>query len=68
MLGRKVTYVRCINLYIQHVAKGIRLLDYKHFCLYRKNFMEVRAFERYIPEFAVAALARVVFYDYCENK
>ena len=31
------------------MAKAIRLLDKKaFFCLYKKNFMQVRAFERYI--------------------
>ena len=45
MMGRKVIYVRLINCSYNNVAKGIRLLDNKHFCLYRK----VRAFERYIP-------------------
>ena len=49
MLGRKVIYVRCINCSYNNVAKGIRLLDKKHFCLYRTNFIQVRAFERYIP-------------------
>ena len=47
MLGRKVIYLRCINSSYNNVAKGIRLLDM--FCLYRNNFMQVRAFERYIP-------------------
>ena len=50
MLGRKVMYVRCINCSYNNGAKGIRLLDKKAiFCLYRKKFMQVRAFERYIP-------------------
>ena len=49
MLGRKVIYVRCIKCSYNNVAKGICLLDKKHFCLYRKKFMQVRAFERYIP-------------------
>ena len=40
--------MRCINCSFNNVAKGIRLLD-KTFCLYRKIFMQVRAFERYIP-------------------
>ena len=47
MLGRKVSYVRCINCSYNNVAKGIHLLDKKHFCLYMKNVMQVRAFERY---------------------
>ena len=48
MLGRKVIYVRCINCSYNNVAKGFRLLDKKsNFCLYRKNFMQVRAFKRY---------------------
>ena len=49
--GRKVIYVSCINCSYNNVAKSIRLLDKKKqhvFCLYRKNFMQVRAFERYI--------------------
>ena len=42
-------YVRCINYPYNNVAKGIHLLGKKHFfCLYRKSFMQVRAFERYI--------------------
>ena len=50
MLGRKVIYVRCISCSYNNVAKVIRLLDKKsNFCLYRKNFMQVRGFERYIP-------------------
>ena len=49
MLGCKVIYVRCINCSYSNVAKGIRLLDKKKICLYRKKFMQVRAFERYIP-------------------
>ena len=50
MLVRKVLYVRCINCSYNNVTKGIRLLDKNaYFCLYRKNFMQVRAFERYIP-------------------
>ena len=48
ILGRKVIYVRCINCSYTNVAKGICLLEKKHFCLYWKNFMQVRAFERYI--------------------
>ena len=49
MLGRKVIYVGCINCSYNNVAKGIRLLDKKkHVCLYRKKFVQVRAFERYI--------------------
>ena len=48
MLGRKVIYVRCIKCSYNNVPKGIRLLDKKHFCLYRKKFMQVRAFERYV--------------------
>ena len=47
MLGCKVTYVNCSY---NKVAKGIRLLEKKRiFCLCRKKFMQVRAFERYIP-------------------
>ena len=48
MLGRKVIFVRCINCAYNNVTNGIRLLDKnKHFCLYRKNFMQVTAFESY---------------------
>ena len=42
-------YVRCIYCLYNNVVKGIRRLDKKHFCLYMKNYMQVRAFERYIP-------------------
>ena len=50
MLGRKVIYVRCINCSYNNVAKSIRLLIKKAFFVYyRKNVMQVRAFERYIP-------------------
>ena len=32
------------------MAKGIRLFDKKsHFCLYRKDFIQVKAFESNIP-------------------
>ena len=49
-LERKVLYVRCINCSYNHVARVIGLLDKKrNFCFYRKNFMQVRAFVRYIP-------------------
>ena len=48
MLGRKVIYVK-IKCSYNNVAKGIRFIDKKHFCLYRKKIMQVRAFERYIP-------------------
>ena len=48
MLGRKVIYLRCINCSYNNVAKGIRLYDKKrNFCLNMKQFMQVRAFERY---------------------
>ena len=40
-------FVRCINCSYNNVAKGIRPLIKKHFCLYRKKFLQVRAFERY---------------------
>ena len=52
MLGRKVIYVRCINCSYNNVAKCIRLLDKNAFFVYTGNiscFMQVRAFERYIP-------------------
>ena len=42
-------YVRCINCSYNNVAKGIRLLDKKHFLFIQEKFMQVRAFERYIP-------------------
>ena len=45
MFGRKVIYVRCISGPYNNVAKGIHLLDKKAM----KIFMQVRAFERYIP-------------------
>ena len=42
-------YARCINCSYINVAKGIRLLDKKNnSCLYRRIFMQVRTFERYI--------------------
>ena len=48
-----MTYMRCLNCSYNDTAKGIVfiicLLDKKNnFCLYRKNVMPVRAFERYI--------------------
>ena len=50
MLGRKVIYVRCLSCSYNNVTKSICLLDKKsNSCLYRKNYMQVRAFERYIP-------------------
>ena len=50
MLGRKVIFVRCISCSYTNVTKGIRLLDIRsNSCLYRKIFMQVRAFERYTP-------------------
>ena len=50
MFGRKVIFVRCLSCSYCNVAKGIRLLDKKsNSCLYRKKFMQIRAFERYIP-------------------
>ena len=42
--GREVIYVGYINCSYNNVAKGIRLLKKNHLCLYRKNFMQVRAF------------------------
>ena len=54
MLGRKVIYLRCINCSYNNVARGIDLLDKKAFFAYTgKNFMQVRAFERYIPSMSV---------------
>ena len=50
MFGRKVIYVRCLSCSYNNVAKGIRLLDKKAILVYTgKVFMQVRAFERYIP-------------------
>ena len=46
MLGRKLIYVRCINCSYNNVAKGIRLLDKKHYLPVQEKFMQVRAFER----------------------
>ena len=45
-------YVRCIKCSYNNVAKGIRLLDKKAFFLFiqEKNFMQVRAFKRYIKD------------------
>ena len=48
-VGVKVIYVRCVNCSYNNVAKGICLLDKNIFRLYRKIFVQVRAFERYIP-------------------
>ena len=50
MVGRKVIYVRYISCSCNNVAKGIGLLDKKAILVYTgKKFMQVRAFERYIP-------------------
>ena len=49
MLGRKVVYVRCISCSYNNVAKGIRLLEKKKAFI----FMQLRAFERYIPLYFV---------------
>ena len=38
----------CQNI-VNNVAKGIRLLDKKHFLFIQENLMQVRALERYIP-------------------
>ena len=48
-VGGKVIYVRCINCSYNIVAKGIRLLNEKAFLFIQESFMQVRAFERYIP-------------------
>ena len=53
--GRKVIYVTCISCSYNNVAKGIRLLE-SNSCLYRKIFMQVRGFERYIPLYLSKAL------------
>ena len=37
------------KLFYNNVIKGIRLLDKKQFCFYRKKFVRVRAFEGYFP-------------------
>ena len=48
MLGRKVIYVRCINWSYNNVS--VFLINKKAILVYTgKNFMQVRAFERYIP-------------------
>ena len=58
MLGRKVIYVRCISCSYNNVAKGIRPLDKKsNSCLDRNIFVQVRAFERYIPLMQVESIA-----------
>ena len=45
-----VIYVRCINCSYNDMAKGIRLLDEKsHFCLCRKNLIQLRTFESNNP-------------------
>ena len=49
MMGRKVIYVRCISCSYSNVAKGISLLDKKAIFVDTGNFIQVRAFERYIP-------------------
>ena len=49
MLGRNVIYVRCLNCSYNNVAKGIRLLDKKQFLQENLSFMQVWAFEIYIP-------------------
>ena len=49
MLGHKVIYVRSINSSYNNVAKGILLPDKMHFLFIQEKFMQVRAFERYIP-------------------
>ena len=41
-----MSYVRCINCSYNNVAKGIRLLNKKHFLFITENFMQGRAFER----------------------
>ena len=49
MLGRKVIYMRCINCSYNNVAKVSVSLIKKHFLFIQEKFMQVRAFERYIP-------------------
>ena len=62
MLGRKVIYLRCIKCSYNNVAKGIRLPDKKsNSCLY----MQVRAFERYIPLMFSAAFISIVYISVC---
>ena len=65
MLGRKVIYVRYLNCSYNNVAKGIRLLDKKAF-LNRNNFMQVIAFERYIP-LRVVSSEFPLFANVCSN-
>ena len=68
MLGRKMIYVRCINCSYNNVAKGICLHDKKAFFVYRKNFMQVRAFERYIPLKSVLWLIKWTPLSYCDQR
>ena len=49
MLSVQVIYVRCIHCSYNNVAKGSHLLDKTAFLFIQENFMQVRAFERYIP-------------------
>ena len=47
-VGRKLIYVRFINCSHNNVTKGIHLLDKRAF-FNTGIFMQIRAFERYIP-------------------
>ena len=49
MLVLKVIYERFINCSYNNVAKGIHLLDKKHFLFIQEKIMQVSAFQRYIP-------------------
>ena len=60
MLGRKVIFVRFISCSYNNVAKSIRNLDKKsNSGLYRKIFMQVRAFERYIRLITIETLLSI---------
>ena len=59
-------YVRCMNCSYNNVAKGIRLLDKKAIFVYiGKKFMQVRAFERYIPLqiISITFTSLIIMYD-----
>ena len=48
LIVHTVIYVRCISCSYNNVV-SVFLTKTHFFCLYRKFFMQVRAFERYIP-------------------
>ena len=49
MLGRKVIYVRCINYSYNNVAKGIGLLDKKHFLFIQQTVCASKSFRKIYP-------------------